>query len=160
MWDSIAHCISFLLIQSEQTDAKEKLVTEQTETSLFSSSKQRIQNQDVHGEKNVAGDCSSASQALDKGGRDDSDTGVSTDAPAQRPMSPGTLALMCDEKDTMFLAAASPDGLMGGGDNPSVQLTNGKGMTEIYREQERLVLTALRDCLNRLITVGEIKGKS
>ncbi|KAK4756960.1 hypothetical protein SAY87_007087 [Trapa incisa] len=142
---------------AEQKDVREKLVTEQTEASLLSSTKQRIPSQEVFGEKTMIEDRSSASQALDKSGRDDSDTGTSSDAPTQRPMSPGTLALMCDEQDTMFLASASPDGLIGGSGNPSVQLTNGKGVTEIYREQERLVLTALRDCLNKLITVGEIK---
>ncbi|OWM89883.1 protein tesmin/TSO1-like CXC 5 [Punica granatum] len=142
---------------AEQKDAKEKLVTEQTETSLSLSAKQGTQNQEVDGDKTVAEDRSSASQAPDKSGRDESDTEASADAPTQRPMSPGTLALMCDEQDTMFLTSASSNGLMGAGGNSNPQLPPGKGMTEIYREQERLVLTTLRDCLNKLITVGEIK---
>ncbi|KAK4785312.1 hypothetical protein SAY86_002001 [Trapa natans] len=145
---------SVLVVLSEEAA---KTLAEQTEASPLLSTKQKMPSQELHGEKTMVEDRSSASQALDKSGRDDSDTGTSTDAPTQRPMSPGTLALMCDEQDTMFLASASPDGLMGGGGNPSMQLTNCKGVTEIYREQERLMLTTLRDCLNKLITVGEIK---
>ena len=52
-----------------------------------------------------------------------------------RPMSPGTLALMCDEQDTMFMSASSPNRLMGDGCNVSSQLPNGQGMTEVYEEQ-------------------------
>ncbi|KAE9464462.1 hypothetical protein C3L33_03628, partial [Rhododendron williamsianum] len=76
-----------------------------------------------------------------------------------RPMSPRTQALWCDEQDT-FMAAASPKGLMGSDPNTSSHLPHGKGMTEVYVEQERVILTKFRDCLNRLITFGEIKGET
>lgn len=109
-------------------------------------------------QKAVADDCSSANEA-DKISPDDSNSD-GADVPKGRPMSPATLALMCDEQDTMFMSAASPNGLMGDRCNTSSQLPNGQGMTEVYAEQERIVLTKFRDCLNRLITFGEIKGKS
>lgn len=104
----------------------------------------------------MADDCSSATQTDKIGAEDSSSDGA--DVPKGRPMSPGTLALMCDEVDAMFMASASSDGLMGHG-NTSSQLPDGQGMTEVFTEQERIVLTKLRDCLNRLITFGEIKGK-
>ncbi|KAL2533170.1 Protein tesmin/TSO1-like CXC 5 [Abeliophyllum distichum] len=71
-------------------------------------------------------------------------------------MSPSTLALMCDEQDTIFTPAASPNGLSGH-NSVSTQLLNRQDLTETYAEQERIVLTKFRDCLNRLITLGEIK---
>lgn len=107
-------------------------------------------------EKAVADDCSSANQD-DKAGPDDSSSD-GADVPKGRPMSPETLALMCDEQDTMFMAAASPNG-MGHGCNTSSQIPYGQGMTEFYQEQERIVLSKFRDCLSKLITLGEMKGK-
>ncbi|KAJ6698823.1 TESMIN/TSO1-RELATED [Salix purpurea] len=94
---------------------------------------------------------------LPKKGAPDDCSLDSADMPKGRPMSPGTLALMCDEQDTIFMAAASPNGLMGYGCNSSSQLPCRQGMTEAHAEQERIVLTKFRDCLNRLITFGEIK---
>ena len=105
----------------------------------------------------MADDCSSANQAGKASPEDFSSDG--SDMPKGRPMSPGTLALMCDEQDTMFMAAASPNGIMGHGCSTYSELPYAQGMTEIYAEQERIVLTKFRDCLNRLITFGEIKGK-
>lgn len=75
-----------------------------------------------------------------------------------RAMSPSTLALMCDEEDAMFTSVASSNGLVECIE-PS-QLTIEQGLTEGYAEQERIVLTKFRECLNKLITLGEIKGKS
>ncbi|XP_051131794.1 protein tesmin/TSO1-like CXC 5 isoform X2 [Andrographis paniculata] len=71
-----------------------------------------------------------------------------------RPMSPSTLALMCDEQDTAFTTAARPDRLEVNS-NASSHLP--VEQSEAYGEQERIVLTKFRDCLNRLITLGEIK---
>nr|XP_008378097.2 protein tesmin/TSO1-like CXC 5 isoform X1 [Malus domestica] len=79
------------------------------------------------------------------------------DVQNSRPMSPVTLALMCDEQDKMFMEAGLPKGA--GTDNPSMpeKPTQEIGFTEIYAEQERLVLTGFRDFLNHLITRGSIK---
>ncbi|XP_026448802.1 protein tesmin/TSO1-like CXC 5 [Papaver somniferum] len=78
-----------------------------------------------------------------------------TDLQKERPMSPATLALMCDEKDAMFIAQASPGGAGLQGCNKPVPY--GQDMSEVYAEQERLVLTGFRDCLRRIITCGRIK---
>ncbi|XP_022732045.1 protein tesmin/TSO1-like CXC 5 [Durio zibethinus] len=140
----------------DQRSLTEKRVEDQTETSLASSTQDRWQShKDSDAVKTTADDCSSANQADKAGPEDSSSDGA--DMPKGRPMSPGTLALMCDEQDTMFMAAASPNGIMGHGCSTSSQLPYGQGMTEIYEEQERVVLTKFRDSLNRLITCGEIK---
>lgn len=141
---------------ADKRNLVEKPAEEQVETSRASSTQDRLQSQkesDI--EKAVADDCSSRNQA-DKLGPDDSSSDGG-DVPKGRPMSPGTLALMCDEQDTMFMAAASPNVLMGHSCNTSSQLPYGQGITEAYAEQERIILTKFRDCLNRLITFGEIK---
>ncbi|XVE97559.1 hypothetical protein REPUB_Repub03eG0029700 [Reevesia pubescens] len=74
-----------------------------------------------------------------------------------RPVSPGTRALMCDEEDAMFMAARSPNVLASHSRNMTQKLSNGNECTEVYAEQERLVLTRFRDFLNQLITCGSIK---
>lgn len=88
---------------------------------------------------------------------DESNSADGTYLSTGRPMSPGTRALLCDERDTMFMDSASPKCLMSHGcNNKSSQLRH--GMTAVYAEQERVILTNFRDCLKRLITLGEIKG--
>jgi hypothetical protein len=68
-----------------------------------------------------------------------------------RSLSPETLALMCDERDTMLMVAASPNCSV----EPTSQLPNGQD--QVYAEQEKVVLTKFRDCLNRIISCGEVK---
>ncbi|XP_020218334.1 protein tesmin/TSO1-like CXC 5 [Cajanus cajan] len=144
---------------TDQKNLLEKHAEDQTETSLASSSQEQLPNQKQgHVEKTVADDCSSANQT-DKVSPDNSSSDNSSsdgaDVPKGRPMSPGTLALMCDEQDTMFMTTASPIGPMAHR-NTSSQFPYGQGMTEVYAEQERIVLTKFRDFLNRVITMGEI----
>lgn len=79
----------------------------------------------------------------------------SGDIPDKRPMSPGTLALMCDEQDTMLMAQDSPS-------TPSrddCSLPYGKDMADLYAEQEKVVLTTFRDFLQKVVTCGKIKGR-
>ena len=76
-----------------------------------------------------------------------------------RPLSPGTRALMCDEDDAMFMAAGSPNVLADHSQSMTQKSSNGHECTEVYAEQERLVLTRFRDFLNQLISCGSIKGK-
>lgn len=130
----------------------DKHTEDRTETSLASSTQEQLASQ------KEADDCSSANQT-DKISPDNSSSD-GADAPKGRPISPGTLALMCDEQDTMFMTAASPIGSMTHACNTSTQLPYGQGMTDVYAEQERIVLTKFRDFLNRVITMGEINGKS
>ncbi|XP_022750181.1 protein tesmin/TSO1-like CXC 5 [Durio zibethinus] len=74
-----------------------------------------------------------------------------------RPLSPGTRALMCDEEDAMLMAAGSPNALADHSRNMTQKSSNMHGCTEVYAEQERLVLTRFREFLNQLITCGSIK---
>ncbi|GMP59826.1 hypothetical protein CsSME_00022947 [Camellia sinensis var. sinensis] len=141
---------------TDQRNAMESQAQDRMESSVASSAQDRLQSQKgSEAENTVADDCSSGNHAEKISSDESNSDGV--DISKGRPMSPGTLALMCDEQDAMFMAAASPKGLMNHGFNASSQLPNGQGMTEVYAEQERIVLTKFRDCLNRLITLGEIK---
>ncbi|KAL6963369.1 Protein tesmin/TSO1-like CXC 5 [Sarracenia purpurea var. burkii] len=144
---------------ADQRNVMERQAEDRMESSLAASAQDRLQiPKESEIEKSAADDCSSGNHA-EKICPDGSNSD-GADVSKGRPMSPGTLALMCDEEDTMFMAAAaSHKGLMSNGCNTSSQLPHGQGMTEVYAEQERIVLTKFRDCLNRLITLGEIKGK-
>ncbi|KAJ8492501.1 hypothetical protein OPV22_014222 [Ensete ventricosum] len=67
----------------------------------------------------------------------------------QRPMSPGTLALMCDEQDTMFVTSQ----------NACTSLTSccDQSISEVCSEQERCVLMEFRDYLCKIVTYGRMK---
>lgn len=65
-------------------------------------------------------------------------------------MSPGTLALMCDEQDTMFTASQNAV--------PQQTVTVNQNQSALYAEQEKVVLTEFRDCLRKLVTCGRMKG--
>ncbi|XP_057861423.2 protein tesmin/TSO1-like CXC 5 isoform X1 [Cryptomeria japonica] len=82
---------------------------------------------------------------------DDSESDGIADNRKQRAMSPGTLALMCDEQDSLFMPSASPSG------DPSRGSYNQHAL-EVYAEQERAVLTEFRDCLRKIISVGTWKA--
>lgn len=75
-----------------------------------------------------------------------------------RPLSPATLALMCDERDTTFMAANAPSAITESNTRTNMKLASTHGLNQLYVEQERLVLTRLRSFLNRLITCGSIEG--
>lgn len=139
----------------DQRSMTEKRVEDKSETTLASSNLDSAQShKDADTEKTMADESLNANQE-NKAIRDESSPdGV--DVPKGRPMSPGTLALMCDEQDSIFMTASSPNGAMGHGCSTSSQPCD-QGVSEIYAEQERIVLTRFRDCLNRLITFGEIK---
>ncbi|XP_071729486.1 protein tesmin/TSO1-like CXC 5 isoform X2 [Rutidosis leptorrhynchoides] len=89
--------------------------------------------------------------ALDMVGPDMTDDGSKG-----RPMSPGTLALMCDEHDSVFKDSSTNE-IQDRSAASNGHLPNGHVITESYAEQERTVLTTFRDYLNKLITIGELK---
>lgn len=137
---------------AEERNTMEKRLEDQPDISLASSSQEGLQrHKEFDVGKFVADDRSGPDRADKVGLHDSSSDGA--DAAKGRPMSPGTLALMCDEEDTIFMTASSSGGVMGHGSNT----TSDQGMTEAYAEQERIVLTKFRECLNKLITLGEIK---
>ncbi|URE09439.1 tesmin TSO1-like CXC, partial [Musa troglodytarum] len=66
-----------------------------------------------------------------------------------RPMSPGTLALLCDEQDTIFMPSQAT--------NTVSRSFNNQSISEVYVEQERCVLMEFRDYLLKLVTYGQMK---
>uniref|UniRef100_A0A7N1A7I6 CRC domain-containing protein n=1 Tax=Kalanchoe fedtschenkoi TaxID=63787 RepID=A0A7N1A7I6_KALFE len=67
----------------------------------------------------------------------------------ERPISPGTLALMCDENDAAF-TLGSENGVPG---HDTASTTN----SELHAKQEKVVLTRFRDFLNHLIVCLSVK---
>ncbi|KGN66810.1 protein tesmin/TSO1-like CXC 5 [Cucumis sativus] len=139
-------------IQAEQR-SDEKQINDPQQTSRASSSGDGVQHQKAE-EKAADGECGSSNQS-DRSVHDSSNSN-SSDMTRARPMSPGTLALMCDEQDTMFMGAGLADGSAAHDCNTSSHVPD-RSLSEVYIEQERIVLTKFRDCLNKLITLGEIK---
>ncbi|WVZ19469.1 hypothetical protein V8G54_006791 [Vigna mungo] len=72
-----------------------------------------------------------------------------------RPLSPETLALMCDEQANMFFGNTSADGAAY--QNMIQKSLNSDGSSDAYGEQERLIMTKLLDVLRELVTLGSIK---
>lgn len=77
-------------------------------------------------------------------------------------MSPGTLALLCDEEDTAFMAAGLPSSATATCDADTTQKASSSSSksscAEVYAEQESLVLTEFRNYLSRIVTRGAMKG--
>lgn len=131
-------------VLSDETNAKEKTRNINRESSLTSS-------------------ITDLQQSPKEG---DAQKAMADESSSERPMSPGTLALMCDEHDSVFMNSDS-DGFLDhdhadNNNNNNNQknhgrLPNGQIITQTYVEQEKTVLTTFRDCLNKLITLGELK---
>ncbi|OWM86615.1 hypothetical protein CDL15_Pgr015650 [Punica granatum] len=69
----------------------------------------------------------------------------------ERPMSPGTLALLCDERDSLFLEEGLQEGT-----TERTRITSNNSYrcdSTIYAEQEKLVLTNFCDFLTKLISL-------
>ncbi|CAI0543344.1 unnamed protein product [Linum tenue] len=107
---------------AEQISEQEKQVQGQVEASLAASSQEKQNPRETDAEKSVADDGYPSAHPVDNSGPDNGSMSDGGDASKSRPMSPGTLALMCDEQDTMFMAASSPNGLTGHGGITALQL--------------------------------------
>ncbi|XP_057768131.1 protein tesmin/TSO1-like CXC 5 isoform X2 [Salvia miltiorrhiza] len=150
---------SVLVVYSRETARMlaEKQEEDSRESILVSSTQDQSQSQKhISDERAQAKDPSCESQIERAKPEESGSDGA--DVSRGRAMSPSTLALMCDEGDTMFTSVASSSGLVEC--NEPSQLPVEQGLTEAYAEQERIVLTKFRECLNRLITLGEIKDMS
>ncbi|XP_047309256.1 protein tesmin/TSO1-like CXC 5 [Impatiens glandulifera] len=158
--EDLKELCSVLVVHSEEaaktlTDKKDEMdeqTEEQKENSVVSSTQDRLENQKDATERSTT-DASPSGIAADRNNNPDS-SGSDAAPKEGKPMSPGTLALMCDEQDSIFISASSPKET---NHNTSSKLSSGQKMSDIYIEQERIVLTKFRDCLNKLITLGEIK---
>lgn len=72
------------------------------------------------------------------------------DGSKQSAMSPGTLALMCDEQDSGFTGPPSPPAPNTCGFAPQ----KSSFLARVHVEQERAILSEFRDCLQRIVSVG------
>ncbi|KAK9697688.1 hypothetical protein RND81_08G054300 [Saponaria officinalis] len=138
---------------AETRNAHEKRAEDGLETANTSSSQDWLQNQDESGV--TPGEFSGGNET-DKIGPDDSNAD-GNDLSRSRPMSPLTLALRCDEQDTTYMASGSPDGLANHVQTSPQLPEQSIRDVDVYAEQEKIVLTKFRDCLNRLTTYGELK---
>ncbi|KAG8376037.1 hypothetical protein BUALT_Bualt09G0022000 [Buddleja alternifolia] len=118
----------------EERNAAEKRAEDSGETSLASSTQDRSQS-----EKHFAAE----KAVTDKTKLEEFDSD-GADVSKGRPMSPSTLALMCDEQDTIFTTATTSSRLSAH-NNVSSQLPLEQEVTGSYVEQERIVLTKFRD---------------
>ncbi|KAG1346720.1 putative protein tesmin/TSO1-like CXC 5 [Cocos nucifera] len=131
--------------------AQEKLgeMEDAMESSLASSNGDRGEHQkEPDAQKASADECSSGIHA-DKTSMQGSVSDFADGQKGGRPMSPGTLALMCDEQDTMFMTS------QGTGIPPRFPYK--QNVSEVYAEQERCVLMEFRDYLHKLVNRGGIK---
>ncbi|XP_056166825.1 protein tesmin/TSO1-like CXC 6 isoform X2 [Syzygium oleosum] len=71
-----------------------------------------------------------------------------------RPVSPETLALMCEEKDAILMADRLENGVDDHTCPTSGRFNSGRDRTGIYVEQEKVVLTTFLHFLDNLITHG------
>lgn len=65
-----------------------------------------------------------------------------------QPLSPGTLALMCDEQDNLFINPSSPGVL-----DPRYKIDGDFG-AELYAKQERAVLEEFNLCVRKIASLG------
>lgn len=134
--------------------AHEEMPTErddQTDCSLAILNQDSDESQREPGILNTSVDDRSNGTDVDKASMDDSGSDHDDEHKGGRPMSPGTLALMCDEQDTLFMTSQN--------NSTSSMFLPNQNVSEVYVEQERQVLMGLRDRLQRFITCGKIKGK-
>ncbi|XP_078151430.1 protein tesmin/TSO1-like CXC 5 isoform X2 [Carex rostrata] len=130
--------------QEEKLAMKE----EQTESSLASTKDTKDEEAAI--QKPSSDDRSSGTHVDEASGSDTADTQKADG----RPMSPSTLALMCDEEDAMFMQSSRGPALV------SAHTSNfafAESMPEVYAEQERCVLMEFRDCMRKLVTCGRMK---
>ncbi|XP_050214777.1 protein tesmin/TSO1-like CXC 7 [Mercurialis annua] len=73
-----------------------------------------------------------------------------------RPLSP-EIDLMCREQEVIFAEGETATGMEKLSQNKNDKSSSTREYSEVYAEQEKLILTDFRDFLNRLITCGSIK---
>ncbi|XP_075508301.1 protein tesmin/TSO1-like CXC 5 isoform X3 [Primulina tabacum] len=70
----------------------------------------------------------------------------------RRPFSPTTLALMCDEQDTSFMTDDFPHHISSSDARTPMESSSMNGLSSLYAEQEKLVLTKLNCYFKELIS--------
>ncbi|KAL5558825.1 hypothetical protein UlMin_035036 [Ulmus minor] len=152
-------CSLFVVVsgQAAKTFAERQESKRINRTPIASSMDGGEDSQKVNDVQNAVHDNSSEGKQADRDGSSDSRVDGS-DVPNDEPMSPGTLALMCDEKDAMFMETGLPNGATTHHSHKMTQKSSkGHDFTELYAQQENLILTGFCSFLSRLITRGSMK---
>ncbi|CAL9040895.1 protein tesmin/TSO1-like CXC 5 [Musa acuminata AAA Group] len=121
----------------------------QVESSLVPSEQEIDQRQKDADMQKASVDEHSSGIPAEKTSMEESESDCGDEQKGGRPMSPGTLALLCDEQDTVFMTSQAT------GTTP--RSSNNHNTSEVYAEQERCVLTEFRDYLLKLVTYGRMK---
>ncbi|RRT43127.1 hypothetical protein B296_00028572 [Ensete ventricosum] len=115
-------------------------------------SEQEIDQRQKDGERQKASaDEHSSEIPAEKTSAEESESDCGDGQKGGRPMSPGTLALLCDEQDTVFMTSQAT--------GTAPRSSNNHNTSEVYAEQERCVLTEFRDYLLKLVTYGRMKDQ-
>jgi hypothetical protein len=166
-WLCAAHCF-FIKITGQKT--KEERVGEKEDEiggqkeddrvgSLALTNHDREGNNQDQDQKAPIDDHSSRGTHTGKAIIEESRPNCVDDHKTHRPMSPGTLALMCDEEafekmcdeqDTMFTTSQNAA--------PQQTVIVNHNQSALYAEQENVVLTEFRDCLRKFVRYGRMKG--
>ncbi|XP_072989645.1 protein tesmin/TSO1-like CXC 5 [Typha latifolia] len=136
---------------SDRNAQEEKLAEkdDQIEKCLLSTNHNREDRQKEPDVEKVTADDRPSGTHADNTRKEESESDSADGQKAGRPMSPGTLALMCDEHDTIFMTSRNAD--------MAPTLPYNQNMSEVFAEQERRVLTEFRDCLRKLVNYGRMK---
>ncbi|KAJ4806555.1 Tesmin/TSO1-like CXC domain-containing protein [Rhynchospora pubera] len=129
-------------------EEKQSEKEDQTESSLASTKDNKEEDSAI--QKPSADDRSSGTHVDEASGSDTVD-GQKADG---RPMSPSTLALMCDEEDAVFMESSRGPTLV---PPHTSNFAFVESMPEVYAEQEKSVLIEFRECLRKLVTCGRMK---
>ena len=140
---------------SEGKGKIDKQVGDQLKGSIVSSAPDKYCQMEDNMQKSIPEERLSVNQV----GRADDSGSDESDAQTRRPLSPATLALMCDEHDAMLLETGSPNAAANSNGTTTCKSSQGQIITENYAEQERIVLTKFWDFLNQTVTCGRIKGE-
>lgn len=111
----------------------------------------------MHGFQNVVANNSLEGRQPDRNGTTGSGSNGG-DLQNNRPLSPGTLALMCDEKN-MIMEPNLRTGAMIYSEDRTPKSFDGHDCAELYAIQQNLIMRRFSDFLCRIITRGSIKGK-
>ncbi|KAF2304453.1 hypothetical protein GH714_031648 [Hevea brasiliensis] len=124
---------------------------EPTSASSVHGREDSVNGPDIH--RTLADDCINGNKA---GRERNNDSRTGDDLANGRPASP-EIDLMCHEQEMVFMEAGLTTGMGGLCQNKTQISSNGHEYSEVYAEQEKLILTRFRDFLNRLVTCGSIK---
>ncbi|KAJ9168314.1 hypothetical protein P3X46_019857 [Hevea brasiliensis] len=124
---------------------------EPTSASSVHGREDSVNGPDIH--RTLADDCVNGNKA---GRERNNDSRTGDDLANGRPASP-EIDLMCHEQEMVFMEAGLTTGMGGLCQNKTQISSNGHECSEVYAEQEKLILTRFRDFLNRLVTCGSIK---